>query len=60
MRRQGSKQLNEGPSDRDHRFFHALVGHHLPVGGLDSISIEIAGDGCVEVVDRNPDVIEVV
>lgn len=60
VRRQGAEQLDERPSHRDHRFFHALIGHDLSVVGLNSVSIEVIGDGGVEVVDRDPDVIEVV
>jgi hypothetical protein len=60
MWRQGTQQLNERPSDRDHRFFDPLIGHDLPVDRLDSISIEVAGNGAVEVVDGDADMIEVV
>lgn len=60
MRGQRTEQLDKGSSDRDHRFLHPLIGHHLPVNWLDSIPIQVAGDGGVEVVDRNPNMIEVV
>jgi hypothetical protein len=52
--------LNKRPPDRDHRLFDALIAHHLAMDRLHPVAIEVPGDGGIEVLDRNPDMIEVV
>lgn len=53
------KQLNERPTQRDHRLVHALLGYLLPIERFHPISVAVGGECCVEVVHCDPDVVQV-
>jgi hypothetical protein len=54
------KQLNVRAADSDHCFLDALVRHHLAADRLDSVLIAELMQGCIQVVDGDRNVIDVV
>ncbi len=53
-------QLQERPTDGQHRLLHALTGHHFPVERRHAVAGAESLDGFVQIVDGNGDMIEVV
>ena len=56
---EGGEQLNVGTADGDHGLFDSLARHHFPMNGLDVVLAPVLVQGDVEVVNGNPDVMNV-
>ena len=56
---QGLEELDEGSSHRDHRLLYTLGLDHFPGQRFDAVTVPIAGDGGIEVPDRDGHMVEV-
>src|SRR5690606_23649196 len=59
FRAERHEQLNERATYRDHRLLDTLGLDHLAIQRLHPVAVGVAGDGGVEIVDRDGDVIEI-